>query len=142
MRRRGRAIAAIVLSEIPALLLIYASARGFGKPTINDITTDLAEPPNLVHAQSHPGNTGRDMVYPEAFKDLVRAVILIGIFILGIKQAFPDADIGALVTTSAILSVVIGLALQESLSNIFAGLMLTPLLPVRPAEPAAPDPVP
>ena len=35
---RGRAIAAIVLSEIPALLLIYASARGFGKPTINDIT--------------------------------------------------------------------------------------------------------
>jgi len=75
LRRGGgrRAIAAIVLSEIPALLLIYASARGFGKPTINDITTDLAEPPNLVHAQSHPGNAGRDMVYPEAFKDLVRA---------------------------------------------------------------------
>ena len=70
---RGTAIAAIVMSEVPGLLLIYASASGFGKPTINDITTDLAEPPNLVQAQSQPGNSGRDMVYPEAFKDIVRA---------------------------------------------------------------------
>jgi uncharacterized protein (DUF1499 family) len=69
----GRAIAAIVLSEIPGLLLIYASARGFGKPMINDITTDLAEPPTLIQAQTEPGNTGRDMVYPEAFKEIVRA---------------------------------------------------------------------
>ena len=70
---RGRALAIIALSEIPALLLIYASARGFGKPAINDISTDLAEPPNLVYAQSQPGNAGRDMVYPEAFKEIVRA---------------------------------------------------------------------
>jgi uncharacterized protein (DUF1499 family) len=70
---RGTAVAAIIVSEIPGLLLIYASARGFGKPTINDITTDLVEPPNLLQAQSQPGNEGRDMVYPEAFKDIVRA---------------------------------------------------------------------
>src|SRR6185295_14947369 len=38
---------------------------------------------------------------------------------------FPDIDIGAIMTTSAILSVVVGLALQESLSNVFAGIMLT-----------------
>jgi len=75
LRRGGgrRAIAAIVLSEVPGLLLIYASARGFGKPAINDITTDLAEPPNLVQAQTQPGNSGRDMVYPESFKEIVRA---------------------------------------------------------------------
>jgi CRP-like cAMP-binding protein len=42
-----------------------------------------------------------------------------------VKYAFPDVDIGALMTTSAILSVVVGLALQESLSNIFSGIMLT-----------------
>jgi len=74
LRRGGgrRAIAAIVLSEIPGLLLIYSSARGFGKPAINDISTDLAEPPNLLHAQTQPGNSGRDLVYPESFKDIVR----------------------------------------------------------------------
>jgi uncharacterized protein (DUF1499 family) len=70
---RGRAVAVIVLSAVPALLLIYASSRGFGKPAINDITTDLTEPPNLVYAQSQPGNAGRDMVYPESFKEIVRA---------------------------------------------------------------------
>ncbi|MBI3854085.1 MAG: mechanosensitive ion channel family protein [Planctomycetes bacterium] len=58
-------------------------------------------------------------------KDLVRALALIAISLLGVKAAFPDVDIGAIMTTSAILSVVIGLALQESLSNIFAGIMLT-----------------
>ena len=71
-----------------------------------------------------PRSRGRAPVAP-ILKDLLRAVLLIGVFLLGLKQSFPDADIGALVTTSAILSVVIGLALQESLSNIFAGLMLT-----------------
>jgi small-conductance mechanosensitive channel/CRP-like cAMP-binding protein len=58
-------------------------------------------------------------------KDLVRALALIGVSLLGVKYAFPEVDIGAIMTTSAILSVVIGLALQESLSNIFSGIMLT-----------------
>jgi uncharacterized protein (DUF1499 family) len=70
---RQRALATIVLSEIPALVLIYASAGGLGKPAINDITTDLAEPPNLLYAQGQPGNAGRDMVYPEAFKEVVQS---------------------------------------------------------------------
>lgn len=74
MRGGGRtAVAALIVSEIPGLLLLYASSGGFGKPPINDITTDLTEPPNLLHAQSQPGNQGRDMVYPESFKDVVRA---------------------------------------------------------------------
>jgi uncharacterized protein (DUF1499 family) len=74
--RRGayrRGVAAILLGGIPALVLIGASARGLGKPAINDITTDLTEPPNLLYAQGQPGNAGRDMVYPEAFKDVVRS---------------------------------------------------------------------
>jgi small-conductance mechanosensitive channel len=58
-------------------------------------------------------------------KDLVRALALAGVVLLGTKYAFPNVDIGAIMTTSAILSVVVGLALQESLSNVFAGIMLT-----------------
>lgn len=57
-------------------------------------------------------------------KDLLRVVIyaIASVFIL--KMAFPTADIGAVITASAILSIVIGLALQESLSNIFSGIIL------------------
>src|SRR5882724_2025246 len=38
---RRRAIVILILSEIPALVLIFSSLSGLGKPTINDITTDL-----------------------------------------------------------------------------------------------------
>jgi small-conductance mechanosensitive channel/CRP-like cAMP-binding protein len=58
-------------------------------------------------------------------KDLLRALALVAVAILAVKYAFPQVDIGAIMTTSAILSVVVGLALQESLSNIFSGIMLT-----------------
>jgi small-conductance mechanosensitive channel/CRP-like cAMP-binding protein len=67
-------------------------------------------------------------------KDLVRGLALIGVALLAIKHTFPNADIGAVMTTSAILSVVIGLALQESLSNIFAGIMLTIDRPYKPGD--------
>jgi small-conductance mechanosensitive channel/CRP-like cAMP-binding protein len=76
---------------------------------------------------------GRAPVAP-IFKDLIRTVFLVGLLALSVKQAFPKADIGAIVTTSAILSVVIGLALQESLGNIFSGLMLTIDRPYKPGE--------
>jgi uncharacterized protein (DUF1499 family) len=68
----GRGVAILLLAGIPAVVLIGASVRGLGKPAINDITTDLDEPPNLFYAQGQPGNAGRDMVYPEAFKEVVR----------------------------------------------------------------------
>ncbi len=67
-------------------------------------------------------------------KDLLRTLLLLGVFILGVKQAFPETDIGTLVTTSAILSIVVGLALQESLSNVFAGIMLTIDRPYKPGD--------
>lgn len=68
------------------------------------------------------------------FKDLVRTLFLIGLVIFGAKAAFPATDIGQIVTTSAILSVVVGLALQESLSNVFSGLMLTVDEPYKPGD--------
>lgn len=71
-----------------------------------------------------PQARGRPAASP-LFKDILRGFVLLGLFLVGAKIAFPGADIGALLTTSAILSIVLGLALQESLSNIFAGLMLS-----------------
>jgi len=67
-------------------------------------------------------------------KDLIRALVLVGVGLTGVKYAFPDVDIGAVMTTSAILSVVVGLALQESLSNVFAGIMLTIDRPFKPGD--------
>ncbi|MEK7467521.1 MAG: mechanosensitive ion channel family protein [Planctomycetota bacterium] len=68
------------------------------------------------------------------FKDVVRTLFLIGLTIAAAKMAFPQTDIGQIVTTSAILSIVIGLALQESLSNVFSGLMLTIDEPYKPGD--------
>jgi len=80
-----------------------------------------------------PRLRGRAPLAP-IIKDLLRSLLLLGVFILGVKQAFPATDVGALVTTSAILSIVVGLALQESLSNVFAGIMLTIDRPYKPGD--------
>lgn len=75
LRRGGRrrAVAAILFSEAAGLILVFSSASGIGKPAINDVSTDLIEPPIFVSAPNEPGNAGRDLVYPESFKDVVRA---------------------------------------------------------------------
>jgi small-conductance mechanosensitive channel len=67
-------------------------------------------------------------------KDLLRTVLFLGIFLVAVKGAFPGTDIGALLTTSAILSIVVGLALQESLSNVFAGALLSVDRPFKPGD--------
>jgi len=67
-RDRRRGIVIMTLSEIPALIVVFSSLAGLGKPVINDISTDLEEPPLLAYAMGRPANHGRDMVYPEAFK--------------------------------------------------------------------------
>lgn len=55
---------------LPALLVVLAvfvaSGAGQAPPRINDITTDTANPPAFVHAQTLPENAGRNMTYPGA----------------------------------------------------------------------------
>src|ERR1051326_5203884 len=46
------------------------------------------------------------------------------LFVLTFKYVYPDYDLGALFTTSAIFGVIIGLALQDTLGNFFAGISL------------------
>jgi small-conductance mechanosensitive channel/CRP-like cAMP-binding protein len=51
------------------------------------------------------------------------AAYIIILFIL-LKWHYPTVDLGALFTTSAIFGVIIGLALQDTLGNLFAGISL------------------
>ena len=48
---------------------------------------------------------------------------LVGFFVI-FKSQYPSVDLAALFTTSAILGVILGLALQDTLGNLFAGLSL------------------
>jgi small-conductance mechanosensitive channel len=50
-------------------------------------------------------------------------VYLVAFFII-FKSQYPNIDLAAVFTTSAILGVILGLALQDTLGNLFAGLSL------------------
>jgi hypothetical protein len=45
-------------------------------------------------------------------------------FVIVFKSFYPDVGLGALFTTSAVLGAIIGLALQDTLGNFFAGISL------------------
>ncbi len=59
---------------------------------------------------------------------LVRNIFAISIYVLTFfivfKSQYPGVDLAALFTTSAIFGVILGLALQDTLGNLFAGLSL------------------
>jgi len=61
----------------PPVIIIAIAAPGLSYPAINDISTDLSSPPAFQQAQNLTENAGRDMSYPEKFKDQV-------------KNAYPD----------------------------------------------------
>jgi len=69
--RTGRPLAWLGLACGAALVVVlFASARpGAGLPPINDITTDLADPPAFA---SDPAGAGRELAYPEEFVPQVR----------------------------------------------------------------------
>jgi small-conductance mechanosensitive channel/CRP-like cAMP-binding protein len=60
---------------------------------------------------------------PAILRDVVAAVVG-GLILIVLLRASFGVDVAALVATSAALSIVLGLALQETLANLFAGLAL------------------
>ncbi|MEE8581206.1 MAG: DUF1499 domain-containing protein, partial [Myxococcota bacterium] len=52
--------------------VMMAGSPGRGLPPINDISTDLIQPPTFRAALHEPANEGRDMSYPDEFVPLVR----------------------------------------------------------------------
>ncbi len=73
-RLRGKAnggVASLVMGGV-GIVLIALALRASHYPPINDITTDLGDPPSFAQAQSLPANRDRDLSYPEHFKEIVR----------------------------------------------------------------------
>ncbi len=54
-------------------------------------------------------------------RSIVNIIIYIVAFFIIFKTQYPTVDLGAIFTTSTIIGLVIGLALQETLGNLFAG---------------------
>jgi len=61
---------------------------------------------------------------PTLVRNIFTLVTFTILLVLIVKIEYPRADLGALFTTSAIFGVIIGLALQDTLGNFFAGISL------------------
>jgi small-conductance mechanosensitive channel/CRP-like cAMP-binding protein len=79
-----------------------------------------------------PGRHGPRQA-PAILRDVVAAVIG-GLILVVLLRASFGVDVAALVATSAALSIVLGLALQETLANLFAGLALMLERPFEPGD--------
>ena len=67
--------------------------------------------------------TRRGVATPKILRDVVDGVLYVTAVAAVLRATF-QVDLGGLLTTSAILSVVVGLALQETLGSLFSGLAL------------------
>lgn len=61
---------------------------------------------------------------PTLFQNIVSIAIYIIAFFVIFKTIYPAFDLAALFTTSAIFGVILGLALQDTLGNLFAGIAI------------------
>src|SRR6185369_1982872 len=61
---------------------------------------------------------------PTLVRNIFSIVAFTALFFVIFTIIFPDADLGAVFTTSAIFGVILGLALQDTLGNFFAGISL------------------
>lgn len=53
-------------------ITVAGAGDGLGSPPINDITTNVDDPPAFASASEVPDFAGRDMSYPEEFVEIVR----------------------------------------------------------------------
>jgi len=61
---------------------------------------------------------------PTLARNIFSLVVFTLLFVLIFNRIYADVNLGALFTTSAIFGVIIGLALQDTLGNFFAGISL------------------
>ena len=61
---------------------------------------------------------------PSLVRNTFSIVTYVIIFVILFKRFYPTVDLGAVFTTSAIFGVIIGLALQDTLGNLFSGISL------------------
>ncbi len=63
---RNRAVVGTVICFAIALPILVTMLRGLKYPPINDITTDVDNPPEFTFAATIPANQGRDLKYDKA----------------------------------------------------------------------------
>ena len=61
---------------------------------------------------------------PTLVRNVFSIIVFTALFFLIFTSIFPTVNLGALFTTSAIFGVILGLALQDTLGNFFAGISL------------------
>jgi small-conductance mechanosensitive channel/CRP-like cAMP-binding protein len=61
---------------------------------------------------------------PTLIRNIFTIIAFTILFLIAFTFLFPDVNLGALFTTSAIFGVILGLALQDTLGNFFAGISL------------------
>jgi small-conductance mechanosensitive channel/CRP-like cAMP-binding protein len=61
---------------------------------------------------------------PTLVQNIFSIIAFTLLFLLVFNKIYPDVNLGALFTTSAIFGVILGLALQDTLGNFFAGISL------------------
>jgi len=74
----------------------------------------------------------RQVHFSTIFRDLATLLVYTIVVFLVLRSV--DVDVSALLTTSAIVTAVIGLALQETLGNVFSGLSLQLQKPFEPGD--------
>jgi small-conductance mechanosensitive channel len=74
---------------------------------------------------------GRKLSVPSLLPTVVRGAGYIVAALIIISQAFPGTELGPLLATSAVTSLVLGLALQPILTNFFAGVVISLERPFR-----------
>jgi small-conductance mechanosensitive channel len=63
-----------------------------------------------------------DRALPRIFRDIIQGVVYVAVVLTTLNAA--GVEPGSLLTTSALLTAVVGLSLQETLGNLFAGLAI------------------
>jgi small-conductance mechanosensitive channel/CRP-like cAMP-binding protein len=61
---------------------------------------------------------------PHILRSLARGVVYVSLFFFFFPRIFGWKDVAGLLTSSAIVSIILGLALQETLGNLFAGIAM------------------
>lgn len=69
---RGPALFSVYLSVAIVIGFVYITNEGRKYPAINDISTDLGDPPKFVFALERDANVGDDMAFPTEFADVIR----------------------------------------------------------------------
>ena len=69
---RARALTGLGLGSLMLLFVVVSASPGANAPPINDITTNLDDPPGFAPAPAGHRNSARDMGYPADWKPLVR----------------------------------------------------------------------